>query len=219
VNDIIDLLPKLLSEAGTTLWIVCASLFFGGIAGTLVGLALFLTRKGALFDQPVVQGVLNVVVNIFRPIPFIIFIAAIQPLSRIVIGTGIGDNAMIFAASIAATFGTSRIVEQNLVSISPGVIEAARAMGASRFRIVWSVIIPEALGPLILGYTFVFVALVDMAAVAGTIGGKGLGTFALQYGFKQFNPLVTWAAVIAIIIIVQLAQALGNLLARKVMRR
>ena len=121
--------------------------------------------------------------------------------------------------SIAATFGVARIVEQNLVSIDPGVIEAARAMGASPLQIIVSVIIREALGPLILGFTFIFIAVVDMSAMAGYIGGGGLGDFAITYGYNAFNPTITLAGTIVIILIVQVAQLLGNFLSKKIMRR
>ena len=127
--------------------------------------------------------------------------------------------ALIFAISIGAAFGISRIVEQNLLTVSPGVIEAARAAGASPLYIIRTVLLPEALGPLILGYTFVFIVLVDMTAVGGYIGGGGIGNFAIQYGYRQFNPVVTWAAVLVVIIFVQLIQFFGNALARKIMRR
>ena len=120
---------------------------------------------------------------------------------------------------IAATFGAARIVEQNLVSIDPGVIEAAKAMGASPVRIIFTVIIPEALGPLILGFTFMFIAIVDMSAMAGYIGAGGLGDFAIVYGYRAFNDEVTWITVLVIIVIVQAAQLFGNWLAKKVMRR
>jgi D-methionine transport system permease protein len=160
-----------------------------------------------------------VLVNFFRPIPFVIFIAAVQPLARVVVGTGIGNPAIIFALTLAAAFGISRIVEQNLVTVDPGVIEAARSVGAGRGRIVRTVVLPEALGPLVLGYTFAFVALVDMTAVAGVIGGWGLGNFALQYGFRQFDTVVTWTAVIAIVALVQVVQLAGNSAARRILRR
>ena len=164
-------------------------------------------------------AVLNVLVNFFRPIPFVIFIAAVQPFARVVVGTGIGNPAIIFALTLAAAFGISRIVEQNLVTVDPGVIEAARSVGAGRARIVRTVVLPEALGPLVLGYTFAFVALVDMTAVAGVIGGGGLGNFALQYGFRQFDTVVTWTAVIAIVVLVQVVQLAGNSAARRILRR
>ncbi|AWB86989.1 methionine ABC transporter permease [Mycetocola zhujimingii] len=219
MDKLIDLLPQLGEAAWETLYIVAASLVFGGIAGLVIGLGLYVTRAGSILENRVAFTVINVLVNIFRPIPFIIFIAAIQPLARLVLGTGIGNGALIFAISIGAAFGISRIVEQNLLTVSPGVIEAARAAGASPLYIIRTVLIPEALGPLILGYTFVFIVLVDMSAVGGYIGGGGIGNFAIQYGYRQFNPLVTWAAVLVVILFVQLIQFFGNALARKIMRR
>lgn len=219
MEDLIPLTPQLWTAVGETLWIVGLSLLFGGIGGLLIGLGLYTTRSGALLANRPVFGVLNVLVNIFRPIPFIIFLAAAQPLARSVTGSGIGNNAIIFTLSLAAAFGISRIVEQNLLTVQPGVIEAARSVGAGRRRIIATILIPEALGPLILGYTYIFVALVDMSAVAGYVGGGGLGNFAIQYGYRQFNPVVTWAAVAVIIVLVQLVQFLGNQTARKVLRR
>ncbi|UCR88933.1 methionine ABC transporter permease [Mycetocola spongiae] len=213
------LFEKLLSATGETLYLVSASLIVGGAAGLLIGLTMYLTRSGNLFANRAVFGILNVIVNIFRPIPFIILLAALQPLTRAVVGTGIGNNAMIFTISIAATFGISRIVEQNLLTVSPGVIEAARSVGASRLRTVFTVLLPEALGPLILGYTFVVVVIVDMSALAGYVGGGGLGNYAITYGFRQFNPAVTWSAVFVVVVIVQIVQFAGNALARKLMRR
>ncbi len=219
MEDLIPLTPQLWEATYETLYIVGLSLLLGGLGGLLLGLGLYTTRSGSILGNRAVFGVLNVLVNIFRPIPFIIFLAAAQPLARAVTGTGIGNSAIIFTLSLAATFGISRIVEQNLLTVQPGVIEAARSVGAGRIRIILTILIPEALGPLILGYTFIFVALVDMSAVAGYVGGGGLGNFAIQYGYRQFNPVVTWAAVIVIILLVQAVQVLGNVLARRALRR
>lgn len=202
-----------------TLYIVAITLTLGGLGGLLLGVVLYATRPGGLAAQRGVHVVTNVVVNFFRPIPFVIFIAAAQPAARLVVGTGIGNRAIIFALSVAAAFGISRIVEQNLVSVPPGVLEAARAMGAGRLRTILTVLLPEALGPLVLGYTFALVAIVDMSAVAGVVGGGGLGAFALNYGYRQFDPVVTWAAVLVIIAFVQLCQFAGNRLSRKALRR
>ena len=219
MEDLIPLTPQLWEATYETLYIVGLSLLLGGLGGLLLGLGLYTTRSGSILGNRAVFGVLNVLVNIFRPIPFIIFLAAAQPLARAVTGTGIGNSAIIFTLSLAATFGISRIVEQNLLTVQPGVIEAARSIGAGRLRIILTILIPEALGPLILGFTFIFVALVDMSAVAGYVGGGGLGNFAIQYGYRQFNPVVTWAAVIVIILLVQAVQVLGNVLARRALRR
>ena len=150
--------PVFLDAIGQTLWMALTTLVVGGVLGLALGMLLYTTRPGGLLANRVVFTVLNVVVNIVRPIPFIIFITAIGPLTILAVGTQLGTTAATFALILAATFGISRIVEQNLVTIDPGVIEAARAMGASPWRIITTLLVPEALGPLILGYTFVFVA-------------------------------------------------------------
>ena len=219
MNELVDLLPTLLEQTGIMLWIVALSLVAGGAGGLVIGTGLYVTRRGGILQQPVAWWVLNVLVNTFRPIPFIIFLAAMQPLGRLVVGKGIGTEYAIFAIALAATFGIARIVEQNLVSIPTGVIEAARATGASPWRIIRTVILPEALGPLVLGYTFAVIAIVDMSAVAGMVGGEGLGNWAITYGYRQFDPLVTWSALIVVVIVVQLIQLLGNALAGRIMRR
>lgn len=218
-TSISELWPLVWQATYETLYIVAITLLLGGLIGLLLGLALYVTRQGGIYASRVTNTVLNLVVNFFRPIPFVIFIAAAQPLARAVVGTGIGNRAIIFALTLAAAFGISRIVEQNLVTVEPGVIEAARSVGASRLRIVRTVLIPEALGPLILGYTYAFVAIVDMSAIAGVVGGGGLGNFALQYGYRQFDTVVTWTAVLIIVAFVQLIQLSGNVLARRVLRR
>lgn len=210
---------KFLTATYETLLYVVVAMAIGGVLGLLVGVALTVARQGGILANKPVFWVLNFLVNFFRPIPFVILIAAIQPVARLVVGTGIGDRALMFTLSFAATFGIARLVEQNLLTVPPGVIEAARAMGAGPLRTIFTVLIPEGLGPLVLGYTFAFIAVVDMTAMAGVIGGGGLGNFALQYGYRQFNPWVTWAAVFVIIVIVQLVQLLGNVIARKLLRR
>lgn len=219
MDRLAELQTEFWTAAVETLYMVGLTLLFGGLLGLVLGTVLYMSRPGSLLPNRPVYTVVNVVINFFRPIPFIIFIPAVQPLARLVIGTGIGNNALIFALSLAASFAIARIVEQNLLTVAPGVIEAARSMGAGPFRIFRTVVLPEALGPLILGYTFVMVAIIDMTAVAGYIGGGGLGNFALVYGYRQFEPIITWAAVILIVVFVQLVQFFGNWLARKVLRR
>ena len=191
----------------------------GGFFGLVLGLFLYTTRPGGVLQSRSIYWVLNILVNFFRPIPFIIMIAMLYSVTLAVVDTTIGREAATFVMCVTATFTVARIVEQNLVAIDPGVIEAARAMGAGPWRIIRTVIIPEALGPLILGFTFIFIAVIDMSAMAGYIGGGGLGDFAIVYGYRAYQPAVTWVAVITIVIIVQLAQLLGNWLSAKVMRR
>ncbi|ROQ36564.1 D-methionine transport system permease protein [Frondihabitans sp. PhB188] len=204
---------------GQTLYMVVISILIAGILGLALGIGLYVTRPGNLLGNRVTFTVLNVVVNIVRPIPFVIFIAAVSPLTSAVVGTTIGPNAATFALSLAAAFAVSRIVEQSLVGIEPGVIEAARAVGAGPIRIIFTVLIPEGLGPLILGYTFIFVGIVDMSAQAGLIGGGGLGDFAVTYGSQRYNWPVVYITVATIIVLVQLGQFGGNALARRALRR
>lgn len=202
-----------------TLFMVAITMVVSGLLGLAVGLLLYTTRAGGILQNKAVYTVLNVLVNFVRPIPFIILIVAMKPLTIAVMGTSIGRDAGIFVMVVAAMFSVARIVEQNLVTIDPGVIEAARAMGASPLTIIRTVIIPEALGPLVLGYTFLFIAIVDMSAMVGYIGGGGLGDFAIVYGYRAFDNEVMYVAVLVIVIIVQAAQLLGNWLSKKIMRR
>ncbi|MDO4686841.1 MAG: methionine ABC transporter permease [Corynebacterium sp.] len=203
----------------TTLYMVSITMIAGGIIGLGIGILLYTTRPNGVLSNKPIFTVLNILVNLVRPIPFIILVTAIGPVTRAFVGTTIGTDAAVFVMSIAASFGVARIVEQNLVAIDPGVIEAARAMGASPWTIITTVIVPEALGPLILGYTFIFIAVVDMSAMAGYIGGGGLGDFAITYGYQAFDWEVTLVATIVIIAIVQIAQFLGNWISAKIMRR
>lgn len=214
-----ELGPLLGQALGQTLYMVVGTLLVGGLLGLVLGVALYVSRPRNLLPNRAVAGVLNVLVNTVRPIPFIIFVTAVQPAAIAVTGTSYGPTYALFAMAVMATFATSRIVEQNLVALDPGVVEAARAMGAGPVRIITTVLIPEALGPLILGYTFLFVAIVDMSAVVGAVAGGGLGNFAIVYGYQRYDYAVTWLTVAVIVVIVQLAQALGNLLARRVLRR
>lgn len=211
--------PRIVEATGETLIMVIATLIFGSIIGISLGLLLFVTRENNILENKAVSRVLNILINIIRPIPFIIFLFAIIELTRLVVGTSIGLKAAIFPMTIVASFVVARVVENNLVSIDPGVIEAAQAMGASPLRIVFTVLIPEALGPLILGLTFVSVSLIDFSAVAGTVGAGGLGHIALTYGYQRFDASVMIVTVLILIVMVQIAQWIGNTLSRKIMRR
>ena len=189
------LTPKLEEAIVDTLYMVVSTLIIAGIIGLGLGVLLYTTRSRGILSNKSLYSLLNVVVNLIRPIPFIILLAALGPVTRGVVGTTIGTNAAMFVMIVAASFGIARIVEQNLVSIDP------------------------ALGPLVLGYTFAFIAVVDMSAMAGYVGGGGLGNFAITYGYQAFDWNVTWVATAVIIVIVQVAQLFGNWLSKKIMRR
>ena len=215
-----DRLSGTLMEAVVdTLIMVSLTMIIGGILGLILGILLYTTRPSGILANRFIYTILNIAVNIIRPIPFIILLAFVQPVTVAVMGSSIGREPATFVMAFAATFAVARIVEQNLVSIDPGVIEAARAMGASPWKIITSVIIPEALGPLVLGYTFLFIAVVDMSAMAGYVGGGGLGDFAIVYGYRAYEWQVTVVATLIIIVLVQAAQFLGNWVSAKIMRR
>jgi D-methionine transport system permease protein len=211
--------PLLWEAAGQTAYMVLITLVVGGFFGLVLGLGLYLTRPGNLLANRGVFAVLNLAVNVVRPVPFIIFLVALGPLTRAVVGRTIGIEAFTFAMCVMASFVFARLVEQNLVTIDPGVVEAARAMGASPLRIVRTVLVPEALSPLVLGYTFLFVGVLDMSAIGGYLGAGGLGDFAIVHGYRQYDWAVTAIVVVVIIGIVQLVQVLGNSLARLALRR
>ena len=211
--------PTIVTAVGETLLMVGATIIMGGLLGLALGVLLNTTRRGGILENRVLHTVLNVLVNIIRPIPFIIFLAAMQPLTSVVVGTSIGTGAAIFPMVVMCTFATSRLVEQNLVPVDPGVIEAARSMGAGKLTIIRTVLIPEALAPLILAYAFLFIGVLDMSAMAGYIGGGGLGNFAIAYGYQKFDQTVTWTAVIIMIVLVQVVQGIANAIAKRLLKR
>jgi D-methionine transport system permease protein len=219
MDEFLTNLPVFRESIWVTFYIVSISVVVGGLLGMVLGLVLYATRPGSLLANRPVFIVMNILVNVIRPIPFVIFLAAFQPVMLATIGTTIGKEAVTFGLTIAAAFAVSRIIEQNLLTVEPGVIEAARAAGARPLSILLTVVVPEALGPVILGYTFIFVGVVDMSAQAGLVGGGGLGDFAITYGAHRYNWPTVYITVAVIVVIVQAGQFLGNFLARRVLRR
>ncbi|MEU9715837.1 methionine ABC transporter permease [Streptomyces sp. NPDC047976] len=211
--------PKVVDATGETVYMVLITLALSSVAGLAVGLALYATRKGGVLPNRIVHAVLGTFINVIRPIPFIIAIVALAPVTRAVVGTMIGTDAAVFPMTVVATFGIARIVESNLLAVEPGVVEAARSMGAGPLRILLTVLVPEALGPLVLGLTFMLVALIDFSAVAGTVGGGGVGNLAMTYGYLRFDTSVMVVTVLVLIVLVQSAQFLGDRVSRRILRR
>ena len=207
------LLPLLWEALADTAVMVGSALAVAAVVGLALGVGLYVTRRGGLRANRVVFTTENALINLVRPIPFVIFVTAIAPLTIALGGSRIGREAAILPMGIMASVAFARLVEQTLVALDPGVVEAARAMGASRWRIVWSVLVPEALGPLILAFTFGLTALVFLA------GAGGLGDFAIRHGYQRFNWTVAWVTVGLIVVLVQAVQLAGNVLARKALRR
>lgn len=211
------LLPRIGRALFETMLMVTVSFVVASIAGVLLGLLLYATRPGNLLGNRAVFVVLNLVINIVRPIPFIILAVSIIPFTRLIAGTAIGPLPATIPLSIVAAAAIARVVESNLVAVDPGAIEAGDAMGAGPARILFTIVIPESLGPLALGLTYIVVALVDTTAVAGAIGGGGLGDLAIKYGYQRFDWFVILVIVVILIVLVQLAQWLGNWVSKKVM--
>ena len=211
--------PRLLKAIGETGLMVSVSFAVATVIGILLGLLLYASRPGNLLQNRVVFGVLNFIINIIRPVPFLIVAIALIPLTRLVFGTGLGPLPATIPLILVASVAIGRVSESNLVAVSPGAIEAGAAMGASPVRVLFTIVVPEALGPLILGLTYILVALVDATAVAGVLGGGGLGDLAMTYGYQRFDWIVVGLVVVTLVLLVQLAQLLGNVLAKRVLHR
>ncbi|AUO13430.1 methionine ABC transporter permease [Priestia megaterium] len=208
----------ILAALWETLYMVSASLLFGALIGIPLGILLVVTRKGHILENRVIFSILNPIVNIFRSIPFIILLVAIIPFTRFVVGTTIGTTAAIVPLVLHIGPYMARLVENSLLEVNEGIIEAAQAMGASKTQIVFRFLIPEAFPSLILSLTTVTIGLIGATAMAGAIGGGGLGDLAITYGYQRFSTITIVVTVVLLILIVQGIQSLGNIIERKIRR-
>lgn len=213
---ITNLLFKSLAE---TLYMLSVSAIIAAIIGIPLGILLVVTEKNGILVCPVLNKPLAFAINMVRSIPFIILMVAIIPFTRMVAGTSIGTTAAIVPLTIAAIPYTARMVETSIREIFFGLIEAAESMGASPYQIIKKVLIPEALPSIIENMTVVIVSLIGSSAMAGTIGGGGLGDLAIRYGYQRFQADVMIATIIVLIIIVQLIQFIGSTWSRKTDKR
>lgn len=213
---ITNLLFKSLAE---TLYMLSVSAIIAAIIGIPLGILLVVTEKNGILVCPVLNKPLAFAINMVRSIPFIILMVAIIPFTRMVAGTSIGTTAAIVPLTISAIPYTARMVETSIREIPFGLIEAAESMGASPYQIIKKVLIPEALPSIIENMTVVIVSLIGSSAMAGTIGGGGLGDLAIRYGYQRFQADVMIATIIVLIIIVQLIQFIGSTWSRKTDKR
>ena len=194
-----------------------------GLMGTLFGLPLgvFLatSRANELFPSPAANRILGLIVNATRSTPFIILVVAIVPLTRLIVGTSIGTRAAVVPLTIAAIPFIGRVVEAAIREVDQGLVEAARAFGASPLQIVRKVLLPEALPALTLALTLTLVSLLGYSAMVGAVGGGGLGDLGIRYGYQRFMPEVMAAVVIVLIVLVQGVQSLGETIARRLDKR
>lgn len=202
-----------------TFQMVSIALIFSAIIGLPLGILLVVTRKGHLFKNAAIFTIFNTIVNIFRSIPFIILLVAIIPVTRFIVHTSIGTAAAIVPLVFYSAPYIARLVENSLLEVDPGVLEAAHAMGATPLQIIIKFILPEALGSLALSFTTATIGLIGASAMAGTIGGGGLGDLAIRYGYQRFDTVTMFITVIILIIMVQGVQTLGNTVSKKIRRR
>ncbi|MFS0820860.1 methionine ABC transporter permease [Bacillus sp. 1P02SD] len=202
-----------------TIQMVAFSFIFSIILGLPLGILLFVTRKGQILENQPVFTVVNAIINIFRSIPFIILLVAIIPVTRLIVGTSIGTAAAIVPLVFYAGPYIARLVESSLLEVDEGVLEAANAMGATPFQTIFRFLLPEALSSLVVNFTIATIGLIGASAMAGTVGGGGIGDLAITYGYQRFDTTTMIITVVILIVMVQGLQSFGNVLSKKIRRR
>ena len=215
-SAMIDLIAKALGE---TVYMVAVSMVVATALGVPLGVLLSTTGKGGILEARALNKAIGAVVNAIRSIPFIILMVAIIPLTRLIVGTAIGTTAAMVPLIIAAVPFIGRQVETSLQEVPYGLVEAALSMGATPLQIIRRVLLPEAMPSIVAQLTTVVISLGGESAMAGAIGGGGLGDLAIRYGYQRFRPDVMIATVVILIILVQLVQFAGNLLAKRLNKK
>ncbi|MCI8765908.1 MAG: ABC transporter permease [Lachnospiraceae bacterium] len=198
-----------------TFYMVALSSLFAYVIGLPFGIILVVTDNGGIYPIPWLQKILGLVINLLRSVPFLILLFIVLPLSKIVIGTRIGSPAIVIPLTIAAAPYIARVVESSFREIDPGVIEAAKSMGASTWQIIWKVLLPESRPSLLLGAALAVTTILSYSAMAGFTGGGGLGAVAINYGYYRYEPGLMWIAVILLVVMVQIIQEIGTQLSKR----
>ena len=214
-----EMMPLLTKALGETIYMVVISMLIASAIGIPLGVLLHVTAKGEFLDAPMVNRSIGAVVNAVRSIPFIILMVAIIPLTRLIVGSAIGTTAAMVPLVIASVPFIGRQVETSLREVPRGLVEAALSMGATPMQIITRVLLPESMPGIVSQLTTVIIALVGESAMAGAIGGGGLGDLAIRYGYQRFRPDIMIATVVILIVLVQLVQFLGNTLAARLDKR
>ena len=217
-----SLFPLVMRHTGQTLSMVFFSTVFSLILGLPIGVLLCISSpasEGGIKPMKALNSILGRIVNILRSFPFLILMIVLFPLSRLILGRSIGTAAAIVPLSIAAAPVVARIIESARKEVDPGVIQAAKAMGSTNTQIVTKVLLPEAMPALVSGVTLTIINLIGYSAMAGVIGGGGLGDLAIRYGFQGWRTDVLVAAVIVILVLVEIVQLIGNLIVSALIRR
>jgi len=216
ILEVLSMLPTATLE---TVYMTFVSTVLACVLGFPLGVYLFVTSPAGLAPRRVLYNMLSRIVNIFRSLPFIILMILLIPLTRIILGTSIGPTAVIIPLSIAAAPFVARVAESALSEVKTGVLTAARAMGSTNLQIVCKVLIPEAMPSLVSGLALTIINLIGYSAMAGAIGGGGLGSLAINYGYYRFRTDVTIGAVIIILILVEAVQIIGTAISRNLLAK
>ena len=202
-----------------TLYMTSATTFMGYVLGLPMGIALVITAPKGLRPNKIIYKVLDVVVNVVRSFPFLILLIVIQPLTRIIVGKSYGPTATIVPLTLSAAPFIARMVESSLLEVDHGVIEAAQSMGANLWTIIWKVMIGEAKTSLIVNVTIALGTILGYSAMAGIVGGGGLGDIAIRYGYYRYDSSIMWVTVVLLIVLVQLMQYIGMTISKKLDKR
>lgn len=202
-----------------TIYMTGIASFFSYLIGLPLGVVLTITDKNSICPNRWVNSILGFVVNFFRSIPFIILMVAMLPVAKFFVGTSLGNKAVIVMLIIGAAPYVARMVESSVKEVNAGVIEAAQAMGANKFQIIWKVLLPESKPSLIIGGAISIVTILSYSAMAATLGGTGLGQIAIIYGHQRSNGDITWICVFLTVIIVQIIQTVGTWIAHRTDKR
>lgn len=202
-----------------TLYMTLATTFMGYVLGLPMGIALVITAPKGLRPNKIIYKVLDVVVNVVRSFPFLILLIVIQPLTRIIVGKSYGPTATIVPLTLSAAPFIARMVESSLLEVDHGVIEGAQSMGANLWTIIWKVMIGEAKTSLIVNVTIALGTILGYSAMAGIVGGGGLGDIAIRYGYYRYDSSIMWVTVVLLIVLVQLMQYVGMKLSKKLDKR
>jgi len=216
INQLISIL---MPGTADTIFMVSISSLFAVISGLALGVVLYMTHQGGLYESLLLNRILGTIVNIGRSIPFVIIIIAVFPLSRFIVGTSIGRTAAIVPLTIAAIPFVARLVEANLNELGRGIVEAAVSAGATPIQIVFRVLLPESASSLVSSFTLTIISLIGYSAMAGTIGGGGLGDVALRHGYQRFRTDILILTVLILIILVQFIQIVGQIISKRLDKR
>lgn len=212
-------LDLFLTSIYQTFFMVSISLFLGAIVGTTLAIILVVCKPNGIRQNVVIYTILNTIINIIRSIPSLILLVAVLPLTKFIVGTSFGTTAAIVPLIFFVSPYIARLVENSLLEVNDGIIEAANAMGATTGQIIWYFLLPEAKSSLVLSFTTATIGLIGATAVAGAIGAGGVGDLALNYGYQRFDNIAMISTIIVLIIIVQAIQSIGNKLSKSMRNR